>query len=103
MTLQILVRWLRKQNRGTLIFFGQLAYTSHGVLSSGIHISHMVWWEAEPCFPDPVVPPTSLGKKKLKVTVELTPHAYGPGALLGVCARPAPTPYKPLAGRLALH
>jgi hypothetical protein len=34
---------------------------------------------------------------------ELPPHAYGSGALLGVRARPAPTPNKPLAGRLALH
>jgi hypothetical protein len=30
-----------------------------------------------------------------------TPHAYGPGALLGAWARPAPTPNKLLAGRLA--
>jgi hypothetical protein len=29
-----------------------------------------------------------------------TPHAYGPGALLGAWARPAPTPNKPLAGHL---
>jgi hypothetical protein len=28
------------------------------------------------------------------------PHAYGPGALLGVWARPAPTPNKLLAGHL---
>ena len=31
------------------------------------------------------------------------PHAYGPGALLGVWGRPVPTPNKPLAGRLALR
>ena len=32
--------------------------------------------------------------------IATTPHAYGPGALLGVWAGPAPTPNKPLAGRL---
>jgi len=32
-----------------------------------------------------------------------SPHAYSPAVLLGVWARPTPTPNKLLAGRLALH
>jgi hypothetical protein len=38
--------------------------------------------------------------ERLKFRREEAAHAYGPGALLGAWARPAPKPNKPLAGHL---
>jgi hypothetical protein len=43
---------------------------------------------------------TIHGKCQASQSQHNPPHAYGPGALLGAWACPAPTPNKPLAGHL---